>query len=170
MRFFVDMDGTMATWGHIDTFEDLLQKGYYRNLPPYENVVNAVKLLLSYEVPVYSLSAYLTESPYALAEKKEWLDKFVPEIPVERRLFCPCGVEKSDCVSQKTGSFGADDFLLDDYSLNLHSWKAAGGIGIKLMNGINGTKGTWKGPKVVRFLSGKGIADTIAEIVKQAAA
>ncbi len=165
MRIFVDMDGTMAAWGHIDTSEDLLQKGYYRNLPPYENVVNAVKFLLNYGIPVYSLSAYLTESRYALSEKKEWLDEFVSEIPVEHRLFCPCGVEKSDYIKQATGQLGIDDFLLDDYSLNLHSWEEAGGTGIKLMNGINGTKGSWDGQKVVRFLSGQDLADVIMKII-----
>jgi len=168
MRIFIDMDGTMVAWGRIDTPEDLLQKGYYRNLPPYENVVNAVKHLLADGVPVYSLSAYLTESKYALPEKKEWLEEFVPEIPVGRRLFCPCGAEKSDYIRQTTGYFNSGDFLLDDYSPNLHSWKKSGGVGIKLMNGINGTKGTWHGQKVARFLFGEDLADSILKIIGRA--
>lgn len=36
---------------------------------------------------------------------------------------------------------------------HLHAWEQAGGKGIKLMNGINGTKGTWNGLVVSRFAS-----------------
>lgn len=32
--------------------------------------------------------------------------------------------------------------------LGLYEWAAAGGIGLKLMNGVNSTKGTWKGRRV----------------------
>lgn len=39
---FVDMDGTLATWQQAACFEDLLQQNYFRDLPPYQEVVDAI--------------------------------------------------------------------------------------------------------------------------------
>ena len=35
---------------------------------------------------VYILSAYLTDSRYALEEKNAWLDKYLPELPQEQEF------------------------------------------------------------------------------------
>ena len=32
-RLFIDMDGTLAVWKQAACFEDLLQPGYFRDLP-----------------------------------------------------------------------------------------------------------------------------------------
>lgn len=152
-RLFVDLDGTLATWNEVAYFEMLLEEGYFRNLAPYGIVVNAVREieLARHDIEVYINSAYLTESDYALPEKKAWVDRYIHEIPHERRIFTPSGTKKSDAVRRFTGTFTHDDYLLDDYSVNLHSWVADGGQGIKLLNGINGTNGSWKGPTVSRM-------------------
>lgn len=57
--------------------------------------------------------------------------------------------------------------LLDDYSVNLHEWKANRGSCIKLRNGINGNGGTWKGESVTRFDTAENIADRIWSIIKK---
>ena len=44
-RLFIDMDGTLAVWKPAACFEDLLQPGYFRDLPPYQTVLDAVKIL-----------------------------------------------------------------------------------------------------------------------------
>ena len=44
-RLFVDMDGTLAVWKQAACFEDLLQPGYFRDLPPYQTVLDAAKIL-----------------------------------------------------------------------------------------------------------------------------
>lgn len=152
-RLFVDLDGTLATWNKTAYFEMLLEEGYFRDLAPYDIVVNAVREieLTRPDIEVYINSAYLTESEYALSEKKAWVDRFIREIPSEHRIFTPSGTKKSDAVRRFTGSFTYNDFLLDDYSVNLHSWVADGGRGIKLLNGINGTNGSWTGPAVSRM-------------------
>ena len=39
-HLFIDMDGTLATWQQTACFEDLLQENYFRDLPPYQEVVD----------------------------------------------------------------------------------------------------------------------------------
>lgn len=150
-RLFVDMDGTLATWQQTK-YEDLFEAGYFINLPPYEQVIEAVRHLYDRGVEVYVLSAYLSTSKYALEEKNRWLDIYLPYICLEHRLFCPQGTPKAMYIKrQLKEEIRANDFLLDDYSFNLHSWKAAGGTGIKLLNGINGRRRTWGGLTISRF-------------------
>lgn len=95
-RLFIDMDGTLATFNQIDKIESLYEEGYFYNLKPYENVIKAVKDIIkeNKEIDVYILSAYLSDSDYALKEKNAWLDKYLPEITKEKRLFLPCGENK----------------------------------------------------------------------------
>jgi len=106
-------------------------------------VVNAVKELIARDkdVEVYILSSVLSDSDYAIQEKNEWLDRYLPEIPRDKRLFPPCGEDKKTVVPKGVTE---TDFLLDDYTINLMQWEPPG-QGVKLLNGINHTKGTWTG-------------------------
>lgn len=140
-RLFVDMDGTLAEFKPVDTLEVLYEKDYFLNLKPNENVLGAIKQLIAKnDIDVYILSAYLSDSHYALDEKNAWLDKYLPELPQEKRLFVPCGTDKSIVVP---GHIKHDDYLLDDYTKNLSEWEPPA-RGIKLINGINHTNGTWQ--------------------------
>lgn len=146
-RLFVDIDGTLAEWRSAPYFEVLLEKGYFRSLAPHQKVVEAVKRIISCcsnGVEVFTLSAYLTESLYALDDKRGWLDEHLPEIDEGHRLFSPCGEDKALYVP---GGIQPTDLLLDDYTVNLRAW-AKHGRALKLLNGINGTNGTWKGPAI----------------------
>lgn len=60
-HLFIDMDGTLATWQQTACFEDLLQENYFRDLPPYQEVVDAIKILCKTrpELDVFTLSAYI---------------------------------------------------------------------------------------------------------------
>ncbi len=143
-RIFVDMDGVLAKFNHVQSEEELYEKGYFANLEPLPTVVDGMKRYIK-ENPdkdIYILSAYLTESPYALQEKNEWLDRYLPEISSDHRIFCPCGKPKADYI---IGGIQKTDILIDDYTKNLEQWKQQGGIGVKLLNGINHTRGTWQG-------------------------
>lgn len=169
IRLFVDMDGTLAAWNPDATYQEhLLRRGYFRNLPAYTSVVQAIQHISRScsDIELYSLSSYITESPYALYEKNSWLEEFIPEIHPKCRIFCDYGESKAETVYEKTGQFSCRDFLLDDYSLNLHDWQASGGQGIKLLNGINGTYGTWSGPTVSRFLEPVQIARNILNHIR----
>ena len=161
-RLFVDMDGTLAEFKPVDKIETLYEKGYFLNLRPQVEVVEAVNSIIAKEnVEVYILSSVLSDSKYALQEKNEWLNQYLPEIPEERRLFPACGVDKKTIV---TGGVGKKDFLLDDYTVNLIQWEPPG-KGVKLLNGINHTKGTWKGKTV--SMESKKLAEIIEKVMKQ---
>lgn len=135
------MDGTLAVFHPVDELETLYEKGYFLNLEPQKNVLAAIRELTvnHTEIEVNILSAYLSDSPYALQEKNEWLDRFLPEIDRDHRIFVPCGTDKKEGVR---GGIRENDFLLDDYTKNLNEWQPPA-RGIKLLNGINHSRGTW---------------------------
>lgn len=142
-KVYIDMDGTLAVFKPCKNLETLYEEGYFKNLDPQQVVVDAVKdLCKNPEYEVYVLSAVLTDSKYALKEKNEWLDEYLPEIPRERRVFPPCGEDKKKYVDLKEG-----DFLLDDYTKNLIDWEPPG-TAIKILNGINHTNETWDGNSI----------------------
>lgn len=145
-RIFFDIDGCLAVWKQASHYE-LLRRGYFRSLPPLHNVVKAARMLIrnhGENIEVWSLSAFPPEAPHAVSEKFYWLDAFVPELSPQRRLFCPCGVDKRSVVP---GGIRPTDVLVDDYTVNLLPWNVSA-RGVKLLNGVNGTKGRWSGPAV----------------------
>lgn len=134
-RIFIDMDGTLCEWRYA-CIEEVAAKGYFLSLAPQQKVVDAVRKIIKtgkYEVAV--LSSVFNDD-HSIQEKNAWLDEYLPEI--KTRIYVPYGEKKKDYISCPVKS----DVLLDDFSKNLHEWH---GIGIKVLNGINGTKGTWKG-------------------------
>jgi Uncharacterized protein conserved in bacteria len=160
-RLFVDMDGVLTEWKPSKNSIDLYEEGYFRYLLPQVHVVRAIKKLITNQVcEVFSLSAYLMDSNYALQEKKEWLNEHIPEIPSSSRIFVPCGSDKHAALP---GGIRPDDILLDDYTRNLLAW-ADYAVGIKLLNGINHTHGTWKG-YCVTHTSEHGLVSSINKIL-----
>lgn len=164
-RLFVDMDGTLAEFKQIDTLEQLYEKGYFENLQPQMEVVNAVKKIIKEnpDIEVHILSAVLSDSPYALQEKNDWLDRYLPEIDAVHRLFPPCGSDKKEIIQ---GGITPNDFLLDDYTVNLNAWEPPA-RGIKLLNGINHTRGTWQRAMVEGRQAPVEMAQEIVCIIKQ---
>lgn len=162
-RLFVDMDGTLAEFKTVDTLETLYEKDYFLHLKPNENVLGAIKQLIAdNDFDVYILSAYLTDSRYALEEKNAWLDKYLPELPQEKRLFVPCGTDKSVAVP---GLIRPDDYLLDDNTKNLSEWEPPA-KGIKLINRINHTNGTWQGDKIQFTHAPEELSSMISDVMK----
>ncbi len=161
-RLFVDMDGVLAVFNNqISSTEQLYEDGYFRNLEPQQNVVDAIKQLISEkQIDVYILSSYLADSLYALPEKNGWLDEHLPELPQEKRLFVPCGKEKRDMIPD----LGPNDYLLDDYTHNLLLWQPPA-RGIKLLNDINHTQGTWQYDRISYNRPPESIAQAIKEVI-----
>ncbi len=145
-RLFIDMDGTLAEFKNVDTLETLYEKGYFEKLQPQVTVVEAVRLIVQQcpDIEVFVLSAVLSDSPYALEEKNTWLDMYLPEIDAAHRLFPACGTDKKEAIE---GEITERDFLLDDYTKNLNDWEPPA-RGIKLLNGINHTRGSWQNAMV----------------------
>lgn len=150
-KLFLDMDGTVAMiYEDREGFmEKLFEDGFFRNLKPYKNMVEAIKLLVASGVEVTILSAYPRIE--AVREKKEWVAEYLGNLP---EIFLPEGENKGEYLENKLGEpLTKNDFLVDDYSKNLIEWENAGGTGIKFVNEINaiGTYGrnfSAKGRKV----------------------
>lgn len=143
-RLFVDMDGTLARFSFVSN-EKLHEKGYFECLEPIRNVVAAVREIIKAEngIEVFAMSAVLTDSRYAVPEKSVWLDRYIPEIDARHRIFVPCGRNKKEFLPY---GIQKQDYLLDDFTENLRAWLP--NKGIKILNGINNTKGTWEGSKI----------------------
>lgn len=163
-RLFVDMDGVLAVFKPTNTLEVLYEEGYFKNLEPMPDMIQAVKEIIrgEPEIEVYILSAHLSDSPYALDEKNQWLDRYLPEIPPGRRIFPACGEDKKAHIP---GGVRGADCLLDDYTKNLSLWQPPG-KGIKLLNGINHTRGTWEHDRIWHKKSPQDLARDIADVAK----
>ena len=145
-RIFVDLDGVLAEFRKGKTFADLYEKGYFETLEPQMPAVNAFRKLMETE-DIYVLSCYLSDSEYALAEKKRWVKKYLPGAQC---IFVPCGIQKADAILERTGiAVNSNDILIDDHSPNVIDWDEKGGTAIKYLNGINGSGQKWKGRCVV---------------------
>lgn len=144
-RLFVDMDGTLAEFKPVATMETLYEKEYFENLAPMKVTVDAINSIIENhpDIEVFILSAYLSDSEYALREKQRWLDQYLPSIDLNHRIFCPCGSQKRAYVPD---GIKPTDVLLDDYTKNLMEWEPPA-RGIKLLNGINDTRQTWQGAR-----------------------
>lgn len=162
IRLFVDMDGTVAKFNPLVKIEALYEEGYFKNLEPMTNMVEAIKNVAetSKEIEVFILSACL-DSKYAMPEKNDWLDKHLPIIDTQHRIFCEYGKEKSAYIPEPKET----DVLLDDYTKNLKEWN---GIGIKILNGINDTNKSWCGQRISSFLEPNILAYTIKNNVLSA--
>lgn len=149
IRIFVDMDGTLARFHDEQMYlERMFEKGFFSELKPFENAIDAIKCIIDNpNVDVYVLSAAIT-TPYCIPEKNAWLDKYLPQIDKEHRIFVEStSTPKSLCVpgsymyKDDNGKYhnkiSENDILIDDYNKNLEEWERDGGIAIKAKNNIN---------------------------------
>lgn len=154
MVIYVDMDGVLAKWNTEATLADTQQRGYFAAREPEEKMVSLVKTLRKLGVNVCILSAVYMNG-YAAEEKNEWLNR-VFDKSLER-IFIPYGECKADYIAS-----GSDSYLIDDYTENLRQWENAGSNAVKFYNGINGTKGTWKGKSINRDMTVGEMIETLA--------
>ena len=133
-RFFIDMDGVLAVYNFdLPSFDMLYEKNYFLSRPPHENIVAAIKQMIADGDEVFILSAVLKDSEYALFEKHEWLDKYLPEVNCKHRIFTLCGEDKISYVP----AFNPNrDILVDDYGENCLTWRRAGGTYVKVSRDV----------------------------------
>lgn len=158
-RIFFDMDGVLAKWDTQASIEEVASPGYFIAREADKNAVDAFcKIAKSKKYEIFILSSVFQDD-HSIKEKIEWLKsnglgKYLDQ---SHMLFSVYGKSKSDIVPGER----KDDILIDDFSNNLKSWH---GIGIKYLNGINATKGTWKGFTVSGNSNPSYIAATITAI------
>ena len=135
-RLLIDMDGTVARfYEQAKCIEKMYEPGFFSGLYPYENMIEAVKLLLKRDdLELYFLSSVDGES--ARADKKNWINMQLGiDVPC---MFCNTDRSKADFVLETLGPITKTDYLLDDYSRNLLEWEEAGGTALKFINELNG--------------------------------
>lgn len=177
-RLFIDLDGTVARFydASPNYLEEMYEKGYFRNLQPYENMTEGIKLFMEQhkDVEVFALSAKVNgEPPYCEAEKQEWLDEYLPEIDREHRLFTEIGHNKAEYIPN---GISKGDVLYDDYNKNLIDWENSGGVALKCHNNINmkglgaygGDKVMWEGQVLKNDIEPQDIANSLYETVSAA--
>lgn len=137
-RLFVDMDGTLARFhDEAKYLERMYEPGFFVSLGPFENTVKTVREVkrIHPDWGIYILSAVIYgASPDCETQKQQWLDRHLPEIDGEHRLFPKIGADKSAFIP---GGIRKNDVLIDDYNKNLEEWRSAGGVAIKFVNNIN---------------------------------
>ena len=146
-RVFIDMDGVLCEYRTGVDVSEMEQAGYFAGLAPRRKMIDAVNYLIeSGMADVFVLSSVLPGSrSQATMEKNAWLDRFLPAVDWQHRIFPVCGTDKAAAVGASAGT----DILCDDYSHNLRQWSSAGGTAIKILNEVNGKNGTFTaGPRL----------------------
>lgn len=140
MRWFFDMDGTLAELRE-DTGARYMERGYFLGLRPYESILKMVKTLIRNGHVVYTITTVHTLE--AIREKEVWLNRYLPELKPDRRIYTT--PDQPKCVYVPDG-VGENDVLIDDHTPNLFCWP---GYAIKAVNPLNHKKGAWKGPTIL---------------------
>ena len=172
---FFDIDGTLARFHDTNHnyIEAMWQQGFYKNLEPFENIVEAANYLSKqgrkYDVKVAIISAYLdTDPPFIQKEKIEWIHKHLPNVSDIRLV--PAGADKSEYIH----SDETEAWLVDDYNKNLVEWENQGFHSIKFVNNVNdhgrGAYGgevgkLWDGDRIHYNSSPKEIVQKISNIM-----
>ena len=157
-RLFLDMDGTLARFhDQANYLERMFEKEFFLNLEPFQEMIDGIRLFMQAhpQVEVNIISALVNaDLTFIKAEKNLWLDRYLPEIRPEHRIFTIMGENKVDSIP---GGLTKNDFILDDYNRNLNEFLFFGGSAIKCHNNINmrglGAYGgeigrMWTGPTV----------------------
>lgn len=153
-RIFFDMDGVLAKWNQNASIEEVAAPGYFLNLELEDCVAKTMEYLIFAGYEVQILTSVFNDN-HSREEKIKWLKNNCPFFKGKIN-FCVYGESKAKVVNATE-----QDILIDDFTPNLKDWC---GIGIKFLNGINGTKGTWDGYTVSGKSTPQIIATTIAAI------
>lgn len=170
VNILFDMDGTLARfYEEAGCLWKYKQPGFFRNLFPYRNMVEAFKLLSERsDLNCSILTSCDTED--AAKEKQEWADEHLrADRPVEC-VICLTSESKAEIwASRKSSAITSADILVDDYSLRCKEWTKAGGTAIKALNGLNGCGWNghrFDGPVVSTDWSPDQICETILRCVR----
>lgn len=159
LNLIFDLDGTLADFNNGGGIEKMNEKGFFRNLQPYEKGLQTVRNLWNEGNEIFVLSTCLINEN-CKREKMEWIAEHLPFIPKENILLINTGQVKAEewkkFVNRDLESY---DVLFDDYKENLNEWNRAGGSAVKCGQVFKPTR-KYK-YQLIRF---KGMFDIIEDI------
>lgn len=143
-KIFLDLDGTVAKFNvrnALKRFDNEI--GFFAKLGAYKGIESVNELAKS--GIIYIISA----SPNVQADndKMIWINKYLPNVPLENITMCRVGENKAKIIENKYSmSINQECYLLDDYTKNLQEWVANGGTGIKRLTSVaDNSTGKWQG-------------------------
>ena len=137
IKIYCDMDGVLANFEKEPNAKNryTTEKGFFANLEPISDNLQAIKKLLENGYNVNILSA--SPNNNANRDKLNWLMKYLPNLTISQIVFCKNGENKAFYVKNIKNAL-----LIDDYSKNLVEWKALGGKSLKVVNDYDSEIGT----------------------------
>ena len=160
--YWIDMDGTLAKWEDA-TIEETFEPGYFLRREVCVPMVRTIQKMITKGHDVRILSSIYNER--AMLEKKLWLKKFA-NLDIDA-VFVPYGEDKNNYIHAEANELHV---LIDDHTPNLNVWSRTG-LGIKFLNGINGTgkngKSSWKGAIISERMSPEVMYMTIIGLTNQ---
>lgn len=128
---------------------------YFRYVKPDNRIINVLSHLIDdgeygiqkQNVNIHIISTLSKKGSLFVEQyndKVNWIKEHIPNMPASE--FYPALGEKRDiAVLLRNHRLDPSDILIDDYDVNLNSWRNAGGMAIKYLNGTNSLT-HWKGP------------------------
>lgn len=143
-KIFLDLDGTVAKFNvrnALKRFDNEI--GFFANLGAYKGIESVNELAKSGIVYIISASP----NTQADNDKMIWINKYLPNVPLENITMCRVGENKAKTIENKYSmSISQECYLLDDYTKNLQEWVANGGTGIKRLTSVaDNSTGKWQG-------------------------
>lgn len=152
---YFDMDGVLAVWRNVSV-EETFTPGFFLSAYVDQKILMVIRMLMDtgYDVRILSI-AY---NKRCRKEKRAWLNNV--GLSKIKSVFVPYGRSKTDYVSEKNA------ILIDDFTKNLNEWQQCSPsyVGVKYYNGINGTKGTWRGNYITFQMTPGKIYEKIIEL------
>jgi 5'(3')-deoxyribonucleotidase len=131
MRLIFDMDGTLADFDGAGGIDKMNERGFFKNLDIYADVVKTLDTLNKAGYALYILSACI-DTEYCKTEKLEWIENNLPFISKDNVILMNVGENKaSEFVQATKTEITETDLLFDDYGKNLKDWYEAGGTSVK---------------------------------------
>lgn len=143
-KIFLDLDGTVAKFNVRNALERFDNEiGFFAKLGAYKGIESVNELAKSGIVYIISASPNIQ----ADNDKMIWINKYLPNVPLENITMCRLGENKAKIIENKYSmSISQECYLLDDYTKNLQEWVANGGTGIKRLTSVaDNSTGKWQG-------------------------
>jgi len=143
-KIFLDLDGTLARFNVPNALQRFAtEEFFFKNLLPYKNIGEIDKMALKGNVYIISASPNIR----ADIDKMEWVQKWLPCLPLQNIILCRIGMNKAEHIKSKLHiEINSDCILLDDYTKNLQEWETAGGVGIKRITKVaDNSTNKWQG-------------------------